>query len=88
MIGVEIGGSVKNVIALACGMCDGLKLGTNAKAALLTRGLAEITRLGMALGGRRETFYGLAGLGTWPRRVSVPIAVIARSARRWGEVKR
>jgi glycerol-3-phosphate dehydrogenase (NAD(P)+) len=63
VVGVEIGGSVKNVIALACGICDGLKLGDNAKAALLTRGLAEITRLGTALGGRRETFYGLAGLG-------------------------
>ncbi|MBF0571886.1 MAG: NAD(P)-dependent glycerol-3-phosphate dehydrogenase [Candidatus Omnitrophica bacterium] len=61
--GVEIGGSVKNVIALACGICDGLKLGTNTKAAILTRGLAEITRLGMALGGQRQTFYGLAGLG-------------------------
>ena len=63
VIGVEFGGSVKNVIALACGICDGLKLGTNAKAALLTRGLGEITRLGMALGARRETFYGLTGLG-------------------------
>lgn len=63
VIGVEIAGSVKNVIAIACGVCDGLGLGTNAKAAILTRGLAEITRLGMAMGGRRETFYGLAGLG-------------------------
>ncbi|MDE2027691.1 MAG: NAD(P)-dependent glycerol-3-phosphate dehydrogenase [Candidatus Omnitrophica bacterium] len=63
VVGVEIGGSVKNVIALACGICDGLGLGTNTKAAILTRGLAEITRLGTALGGRRETFYGLAGLG-------------------------
>jgi len=63
VIGVEVAGSVKNVIALACGICDGLKLGTNTKAAILTRGLAEITRLGTALGGRRETFYGLAGLG-------------------------
>ncbi len=61
--GVEIGGSAKNVIAIACGICDGLKLGTNAKAAILTRGLAEITRLGAVLGCRRETFYGLAGLG-------------------------
>jgi len=61
--GVEIAGSVKNVIALACGICDGLKLGTNTKAAILTRGLAEITRLGVALGCRRGTFYGLAGLG-------------------------
>jgi len=63
IIGVEVAGSIKNVIALACGMCDGLGLGTNAKAAILTRGLTEITRLGIALGGRRETFYGLAGLG-------------------------
>ena len=63
VIGVEFGGSVKNVIALACGICDGLKLGTNAKAAVLTRGLVEITRLGVSLGARRETFYGLTGLG-------------------------
>jgi glycerol-3-phosphate dehydrogenase (NAD(P)+) len=63
VVGVEFGGSVKNVIALACGICDGLKLGTNAKAAVLTRGLAEITRLGVTLGGERSTFYGLAGLG-------------------------
>jgi len=63
VIGVEFGGSVKNVIALACGICDGLKLGTNAKAAVLTRGLSEISRLGIALGARQETFYGLTGLG-------------------------
>lgn len=63
VIGVEFGGSVKNVIALACGICDGLKLGTNAKAAVLTRGLAEISRLGVDLGARQETFYGLTGLG-------------------------
>ena len=63
VIGTEIGGSIKNVIAIACGVCDGLGLGTNAKAALLTRGLAEITRLGIALGGKKETFYGLTGLG-------------------------
>ena len=62
-IGVEIGSSIKNVIAIACGICDGLGLGTNAKSAILTRGLAEITRLGVALGGKRETFYGLTGLG-------------------------
>jgi len=61
--GVELGGSIKNVIAIACGVCDGLGLGTNAKSAILTRGLSEITRLGVALGGRKETFYGLAGLG-------------------------
>ncbi len=63
VIGTEIGGSVKNVIAIACGICDGFGLGTNAKAALLTRGLTEITRLGVALGGKKETFYGLTGLG-------------------------
>lgn len=63
IIGVEVAGSIKNVIAVACGICDGLGLGTNAKAAILTRGLTEITRLGVALGGKKETFYGLAGLG-------------------------
>ena len=62
-IGVEIGAAVKNVIAIAAGLCDGLGFGDNAKAALLTRGLAEITRLGMAMGARRETFFGLSGLG-------------------------
>lgn len=63
VLGVEISGSIKNVIALACGVCDGLGLGTNTKAALLTRGLAEITRLGKALKAKPETFSGLAGLG-------------------------
>lgn len=62
-VGVETGAAVKNVIAIAAGICDGLGLGDNAKAALLTRGLAEIARLGVALGARRETFYGLSGLG-------------------------
>jgi glycerol-3-phosphate dehydrogenase (NAD(P)+) len=61
--GVEIGAAVKNVIAIAAGLCDGLGFGDNAKAALLTRGLAEITRLGLAMGARRETFFGLSGLG-------------------------
>ena len=61
--GVEIGGAVKNVMAIATGICDGLGLGLNARAALITRGLAEITRLGVALGGRPETFMGLAGAG-------------------------
>jgi len=61
--GVELGGAVKNVVAIAAGICDGLGLGDNAKAALLTRGLAEITRLGVALGARRGTFAGLAGIG-------------------------
>lgn len=63
LIGVEVAGAAKNVIAIAAGVLDGLRAGDNAKAALLSRGLAEITRLGLALGGRPETFYGLAGVG-------------------------
>ena len=63
LVGAEVGGAVKNVLAIATGICDGLGLGLNARAALLTRGLAEITRFGVALGARRETFMGLAGLG-------------------------
>jgi glycerol-3-phosphate dehydrogenase (NAD(P)+) len=62
-IGVEIAGTVKNVIAIAAGTCDGLNLGNNAKSALLTRGLAEIIRIGQYWGGKTETFYGLSGLG-------------------------
>lgn len=61
--GVEVGGAVKNVLAIATGLCDGLGLGLNARAALITRGLAEMTRLGVALGSRPETFMGLSGLG-------------------------
>lgn len=61
--GVEIGGALKNVIAIAAGICDGLRFGHNARAALITRGLAEMTRLGVRLGGRFETFMGLSGLG-------------------------
>lgn len=63
LAGVEVGGATKNVIAIATGIADGLKLGANTRAALITRGLVEITRLGLALGGRAETFMGLAGLG-------------------------
>ena len=63
LIGVEVAGAVKNVMAIAAGICDGLRYGHNARAALITRGLAEITRLGVALGGRAETFMGLAGAG-------------------------
>jgi glycerol-3-phosphate dehydrogenase (NAD(P)+) len=61
--GVEVGGAVKNVLAIATGLCDGLGLGLNARAALITRGLAEMTRLGLALGARVDTFMGLTGLG-------------------------
>jgi glycerol-3-phosphate dehydrogenase (NAD(P)+) len=63
LVGAEVGGAVKNVLAIATGLCDGLGLGLNARAALMTRGLAEITRFGIALGAKRETFMGLAGLG-------------------------
>ncbi|MFA6142292.1 MAG: NAD(P)H-dependent glycerol-3-phosphate dehydrogenase [Candidatus Omnitrophota bacterium] len=63
VVGVELGGSIKNIVAIAAGVCDGLGYGSNAKAALLTRGLVEIVRLGTAMGARKETFYGLAGLG-------------------------
>lgn len=62
-IGVELGGAVKNVLAIACGIVDGRRLGDNARAALITRGLAEMTRLGIAKGARAETFAGLSGLG-------------------------
>jgi len=63
LVGVEIGGAVKNVLAIAVGICDGMQLGQNARAALITRGLAELARLGVALGGRAETVMGLTGAG-------------------------
>jgi glycerol-3-phosphate dehydrogenase (NAD(P)+) len=63
IVGVEVGGAVKNVLAIATGLCDGLGLGLNARAALITRGLAEMTRLGLALGAQASTFMGLSGLG-------------------------
>jgi glycerol-3-phosphate dehydrogenase (NAD(P)+) len=63
VIGVELAGALKNVIAVATGVCDGLNLGLNARAALITRGLAEISRLGTAMGAQPETFMGLAGMG-------------------------
>ena len=62
-LGVEMGGALKNIIAIAAGVCDGLGFGDNSKAALLTRGLAEITRLGVRMGAKQETFMGLAGVG-------------------------
>jgi glycerol-3-phosphate dehydrogenase (NAD(P)+) len=63
LVGVELGGALKNVVAIASGICDGLELGRNARAALVTRGLAEMVRLGVAMGGQPETFMGLTGLG-------------------------
>jgi glycerol-3-phosphate dehydrogenase (NAD(P)+) len=63
VIGCEMGAALKNVVAIAAGVCDGLGFGDNTKGALLTRGLAEISRLGAAMGGKRETFFGLAGMG-------------------------
>ncbi|MBF2015057.1 MAG: NAD(P)H-dependent glycerol-3-phosphate dehydrogenase [Rivularia sp. T60_A2020_040] len=62
-LGVELGGTLKNVMAIAAGVCDGLELGTNAKAALVTRGLTEMVRIGVDWGAKPETFYGLSGLG-------------------------
>ncbi|MEJ7619195.1 MAG: NAD(P)H-dependent glycerol-3-phosphate dehydrogenase [Aquificaceae bacterium] len=63
LVGVELGGALKNVIAIACGISDGLGLGENARASLMTRGLAEIVRIGVSLGAKKETFYGLSGMG-------------------------
>jgi glycerol-3-phosphate dehydrogenase (NAD(P)+) len=63
VVGVEVGSAVKNIIALACGICDGLQLGLNARAALITRGLAEMTRFAVALGAKAETLMGLTGVG-------------------------
>ena len=63
VIGVSVGGALKNVMAIAAGICDGMEFGNNARAALITRGLAEMTRFGVCLGGKRETFMGLSGAG-------------------------
>ncbi len=63
LVGVELGGALKNVIAIACGISDGLGFGENARASLMTRGLAEMVRIGVSLGAKRETFYGLSGMG-------------------------
>lgn len=78
VIGVELGGSLKNIIAIAAGISDGLGFGTNSKAALLTRGLAEITRLGVVMGAKKETFSGLSGLGDL-----VTTCISAHGRNRW-----
>ena len=74
IIGVELAGALKNVIAIAAGICDGLGFGDNTKAALLTRGLAEITRLGVKIGARPETFMGLAGVGDLMATCASPLS--------------
>jgi glycerol-3-phosphate dehydrogenase (NAD(P)+) len=73
-LGVELGGTLKNIIAIAVGACDGLQLGTNAKAALVTRGLAEVIRIGTHWGAKPETFYGLSGLGDLLATCSSPLS--------------
>ena len=83
VIGTEIAGAVKNVIAIAAGVCTGLGLGTNTMAALVTRGLAEMTRLAVALGGRRETLPGLAGVGDLILTATARSAVTAPWASNW-----
>jgi glycerol-3-phosphate dehydrogenase (NAD(P)+) len=80
VVGCEIGGAAKNVIAIAAGVADGLGFGINTKAALITRGLAELTRLGVALGGRPLTFLGLAGGGVVVAACSGALAGSARSS--------
>ncbi|MCL2047806.1 MAG: NAD(P)-dependent glycerol-3-phosphate dehydrogenase [Defluviitaleaceae bacterium] len=77
VIGAEIGGALKNVIALAAGCSDGLGFGDNTKAALITRGIAEITRLGVAMGGREQTFAGLSGIG------DLIVTCTSRHSRNW-----
>jgi len=74
VVGVELGGALKNIIAIAAGICDGLGMGDNSKAALLTRGLVEITRLGVAMGARAETFMGLAGIGDLVTTCASPLS--------------
>lgn len=74
LLGVELGGTLKNVIAIAVGACDGLKLGENAKAALVTRGMAEMIRIGTYWGAKAETFYGLSGLGDLLATCSSPLS--------------
>jgi glycerol-3-phosphate dehydrogenase (NAD(P)+) len=86
VVGVEIGGALKNIFALGAGLCDGLGLGDNSKAAFVTRSLAELIRIGTALGGRRETFQGLSGVSaTWWGPASAGTAAIEGWANGWPE---
>ena len=79
IVGVELGGAVKNVIAIAAGICDGLGYGDNAKAALMTRGIAEMTRFGVRFGALEKTFSGLAGLGDLMTTCFSPICAVAKA---------
>lgn len=74
IIGVELGGALKNIIAIACGISDGMGCGTNTKAAILTRGLAEMARIGVVLGAKKETFWGLSGMGDLVTTCSSPLS--------------
>ena len=85
LVGVEVGGIVKNVIALAVGICDGRGMGDNTKASVITRGLAETTRLALALGGQLETMSGLAGLGDLVATCSSPLSRNRTAGRLLGE---
>ncbi|WP_022873210.1 NAD(P)H-dependent glycerol-3-phosphate dehydrogenase [Nesterenkonia alba] len=85
VVGVELAGLVKNIIALAVGICDGQRLGDNSKASVITRGLAETTRLATALGGRLETFSGLAGLGDLVATCASPLSRNRTAGRLLGE---
>ena len=87
VVGCEIGGAVKNVIALACGMASGVGLGDNTRASIITRGLAETIRLGVALGARPETLAGLAGIGDLVATCSSPLSRNRTFGSRLGEGK-
>jgi glycerol-3-phosphate dehydrogenase (NAD(P)+) len=84
VLGVELAGAVKNVIAIAAGVIDGLKAGYNAKSALLARGLAEIARLGIAMGASPDTFFGVAGVGDLATTCFSPEGRNRSCGRRWG----
>lgn len=87
IVGVELAGALKNILAIGAGICDGLGYGNNTKAALLTRGLAEITRLGLKLGAQRETFMGLAGIGDIITTCASPLSRNRRVGQGLGEGK-